>query len=227
MDVEIGRLMERLEELGLAEDTLIAFISDHGEEFLEHGRRFHGYHTYGEMLNVPLALWWPGGIPAGVDVPQTVQSIDLMPTLLELSGLETPERVQGQSLVPLLATATPSSLGWRPRPAFAERAFATAAFEDVDDRRLESLVVVHEGWKLIHNTSGPDGWPEYELYDHTADPLNLEDVADENPERVEQLARLLDGWHESALAARVETEEAAEDLSDDEIRKLRSLGYLQ
>jgi arylsulfatase A-like enzyme len=227
MDVEVGRLVERLEELGLAEDTLIAFVSDHGEEFLEHGRRFHGYHTYGEMLNVPLVLWWPRGIPAGVEVEQTVQSIDLMPTLLDLSGLEIPQRAQGQSLLPLIDDADPTSLGWRPRPAFAERAFAQAAFEDVDEIRLESQAVIHEGWKLIRNTSGPEDWPEYELYDHVADPLNLENVADTNPDKVESLSRLLDGWQESALAARVETEEAAASLSDEEIRKLRSLGYLQ
>ena len=106
-------------------------------------------------------------------------------------------------------------------------AFAQAAFEDVDEIRLESQAVIHEGWKLIRNTSGPEDWPEYELYDHVADPLNLENVADTNPDKVESLSRLLDGWQESALAARVETEEAAASLSDEEIRKLRSLGYLQ
>jgi arylsulfatase A-like enzyme len=227
MDVEIGRLLERLEELGLAEDTLIAFVSDHGEEFLEHGRRFHGYHAYGEMLNVPLMLWWPGGVPAGREIGQIVQTIDLMPTLLELSGLEVPERVQGQSLLPLLAETDPTSLGWRSRPAIAERAFAPAAFEDEDDLKLESQAIIYEGWKLIRNTSRPEGWPEYELYDHEADPLNLQDVAADNPDRVRELARMLAGWQETALATRVETEEAAETLSEDEIQKLRSLGYLQ
>jgi arylsulfatase A-like enzyme len=227
MDVEIGRLLERLDELGLRDDTLIAFVSDHGEEFLEHGRRFHGYHTYGEMLNVPLMLWWPRGVPAGTTVAQTVQSIDLMPTLLELSGLEVPEQVQGQSLLPLLAEADPASLGWRPRPAFAERSFAPAAFEAEDEMKLETQVVVHEGWKLIRNTSRPEGWPEYELFDHRSDPLNLENLADENPEKVAELSRLLESWHQSALEARIVTEEAAAELSEEEIRKLRSLGYLQ
>jgi arylsulfatase A-like enzyme len=179
------------------------------------------------MLNVPLALWWPGGIPAGIEVEQTVQSIDLMPTLLELSGLEVPERVQGQSLLPLLADSDPRSLGWRQRPAFAERSYAPAAFERHDELKLETQAVIHEGWKLIRNTSRPEDWPEYELYDHVADPLNLENVADTHPERVEELARLLDGWQQAALKARVETEKAAEDLSAEEIQKLRSLGYLQ
>ncbi len=225
MDVEIGRLRERLEQLGLAEDTLIAFVSDHGEEFLEHGRRFHGYHAYGEMLNVPLMLWWPGGVPSGLELEPTVQSIDLMPTLLELSRLPVPERAQGQSLLPLLAAADAASLGWKPRPAFAERAYAPAAFED-DELKLDSRAMIHEGWKLIHNVSRPEGWPEYELYDHVRDPLNLEDVAADHPERVKRMSRVLDGWHKAASEARVEAEEA-EDLSPEEIEKLRSLGYLQ
>ncbi|MCP4655606.1 MAG: sulfatase, partial [bacterium] len=65
MDAEIGRLVERLKELGLDESTLVAFTSDHGEEFLEHGRHFHGQSVYGELLRVPLVLWWPGVLPAG------------------------------------------------------------------------------------------------------------------------------------------------------------------
>jgi arylsulfatase A-like enzyme len=227
MDAEVGRLIERLEHLGLADDTLIAFVSDHGEEFLEHGRHFHGYHVYGEMLNVPLILWWPKGIAGGAEIADTVQTIDLMPTLLELSRLPVPERAQGQSLLPLLAEANPTSLGWSPRPAFAERAYAPAAFENEDPLQLDSLAVVDGDWKLIKNTGRPEGWPEYELYDHRDDPLNLVNVADKHPEIVERLGQTLDRWHRSALEARVETEAAADELSPEEIEKLRSLGYIQ
>jgi len=228
MDVELGRLMERLEEMGLAEDTLIAFVSDHGEEFLEHGRHFHGYSTYGEMLNVPLILHWPAAIPAGVEVEQTVQAIDLMPTLLELSRLPVPDRAQGQSLLPLLAESNPSSLGWSPRPAIAERALAPAAFENEDDPdQVASFAIVHDGWKLIKNTTRPAGWPEYELYDHEADPLNANDVADDHPEVVERLAGYLEKWHEAALEAKVEAEATAESMSAEELQQLRSLGYIQ
>jgi len=228
MDVEIGRLVERLEELGLVDKTLIAFVSDHGEEFLEHGRHFHGYSTYGEMLNVPLILHWPAAIPGGVEVEQTVQTLDLMPTLLELSRLPVPEQAQGQSLLPLLAESNPNSLGWAPRPAIAERAFAPAAFENEDDPdQVESFAIIHDGWKLIKNTTRPEGWPEFELYDHKADPLNIDDVADEHPEIVERLAGYLGKWHEAALEARVEAEATAEAMSAEELQQLRSLGYIQ
>jgi arylsulfatase A-like enzyme len=226
MDVEIGRLRERLEELGIADRTLIAFGSDHGEEFLEHGRPFHGYSTYGEMLNVPLILWWPGAIPGGVTVDQTVQNIDLMPTLLELSRLPVPDRAQGQSLLPLLAGADPASLGWTARPAFAERALAPVAFDPADPG-TESWAIVDDGWKLIRNGVRPEGQPELELYDHRNDPLNLDDVAADHPEIVERLAAKLEAWHEQALEARVEPDSEGAEASAEEMEKLRALGYVQ
>ena len=86
---------------------------------------------------------------------------------------------------------------------------------------------MYEGWKLIKNTSRPEGWPEYELYDHEADPLNAHNVAEENPEMVERLAGYLEKWHEAALEARVEAEATAESMSAEELQQLRSLGYIQ
>src|SRR5207247_6130826 len=65
LDAEIGRLLERLRGLGLAARTLVVFTADHGEEFLDHGRTFHGQSVYGELNNMPLILWRPGAIAAG------------------------------------------------------------------------------------------------------------------------------------------------------------------
>ncbi len=226
MDVEIGRLLERLEELGLAENTLIAFVSDHGEEFLEHGRHFHGYNAYGEMVNVPLLLWWPGVLPEALEIDATVQTIDLMPTLLELSRIAVPEEAQGQSLLPLLVRGTPpAELGWEPRPAFSERALAPMGIPE-DDAGRACLSIVEDGWKLIHNTEGRADLPEYELYDHRRDPLNLVDVTAQHPKVVDRLKRALGAWHEAAVAARVEPEADAE-MSPEEIQRLRALGYIQ
>ena len=225
MDVEIGRLMERLRGLGLADKTLVAFTADHGEELLEHGQHWHGNSTYGEMLNVPLLLHWPGVVPAGLVVERTTQSIDLMPTLLELSLLETPEAAQGRSLVPLLASPeAPASLGWTPGPAFSERkeipSEPTGYLRDTD-----SYAIVADGWKLIQHTRRPDDFPEYELFDHERDPLNLDDVAADHPERVQALASALTAWRERAESQQVAVE--TEGLSPEEERRLRSLGYIR
>ena len=108
MDAEIGRLVERLRALGLDHRTVVAFAADHGEEFYEHGRGFHGQTVYGELSNVPLILWGPGTVPSGIVVEPTTQMIDVMPTLLDLSGLAVPQGAQGRTLVPLLAASRAS-----------------------------------------------------------------------------------------------------------------------
>ncbi|NKB89486.1 MAG: sulfatase-like hydrolase/transferase [Acidobacteria bacterium] len=225
MDEELGRVMERLEQLGLAEDTLIVFMSDHGEEFLEHGRHFHGNNAYGEMLNVPLMMWWPGVIPAGRS-DEVVQSIDVMPTVLDLARIAAPDQVQGQSLLPLMLQGeAPSRFGWVSRPAFAQR----QGLEDDSlppEEQVDSLVMVADGWKLIRNSRRPDDWPEFELYDYDNDPMDQINVADDNPDIVSGMAEELAAWHERALAARVEEAEAS-DLSPEEEARLRALGYIQ
>jgi arylsulfatase A-like enzyme len=220
MDVEVGRILELLRGLGLAEQTLVAFVSDHGTEFLEHDRHFHGHSVYGELNRVPLILEGPG-VPAGVRIEPTVQAIDLMPTILELAGLEAPERIQGQSLMPLIR----GEAGWRDRPAVTEKLPEPVRSEGEID--LESYAIIAGEWKLIHNRQRPAETPEFELYDHRADPLNLHDVASEHPDVVERLAAQIEGWHQQAVAARLPSDaELAEGMSAEELERLRSLGYL-
>ena len=226
MDVEIGRLMERLEELGLADETLFAFIADHGEEFLEHGRHFHGNSTYGEMMNVPLIMWWPGVIPAGTVVEQTTESLDMMPTLLELAGITPPAAAQGQSLIPLIVDPDGvSDFGAIRRAAFSER-IAIPGIQDLGSD-FDSYSIVLDGWKLVQNVGAPESRSEYELYDHVSDPLDLTDVAGENPDVVQRLAAELSTWREWALSLRPPPDtDAIEGLSAEEIARLRSLGYI-
>ena len=226
MDAEIGRLIERLTQLGIDDETLIVFMSDHGEEFLEHGRHFHGNNAYGEMLNVPLMMWWPGVIPAGRS-DEVVQSIDVLPTVLDLARIAVPDQAQGQSLVPLMVQGeVPSRIGWVSRPAFAER----LAMEDDEsipaEEQVDSLVIVADGWKLIRNSRRPEGWPEFELYDYENDPMDQTNVAEDHPDIVAGLAAELAAWHERALAVRIEEADDA-DLSPEEEARLRALGYIQ
>ena len=222
MDVEVARLFERLEEHGVADDVLFAFVADHGEEFLEHGRSWHGHSVYGDMINVPMFVRWPGVVPAGVVVERTTQSIDLMPTLLELTRLPVPEAAQGRSLVPVMAAPDdPTAYGGGRAPVFSE-----TAGDDEEDATPDAYAVVHDGWKLIWNAVNHDDRPELELFDHRADPLNLVNLADEHPDKVAELKKLLDGWKAEAEAARVSDEGLEEDLSPQEIEELRALGYL-
>ena len=226
MDVEVARLMEGLEQLGIADETLFVLISDHGEEFLEHGYHFHGNNVYGEMMNVPLIMHWPGVLPAGTVVEQTTESVDMMPTLLELAGITPPEAAQGQSLLPLIVDPdSVSDFGAIRRAAFSERVVAPAiSFMELPHN---SYSIVLDGWKLIQKENQAEDWPEFELYDHVKDPLNLEDLAEDHPDIVANLATELSTWREYAVSLRPPPDtEAIESLSAEEIARLRSLGYI-
>ena len=223
MDAEIGRLLGELKRLGLERDVLMAFASDHGEEFFDHGRMFHGQTVYGELTNVPLIFWGAGAKPGQV-VDATVQNLDVMPTLLEASGVPVPEGLDGRSLVPHLAGR---GNGGRERPAFAVKA-ATRDIFGPPPRENESMAVWSEGWKLIHNVERPDGSPEFELYDFRKDPLDRHDVAARHPDVVRKLAGLLAGWRRQAESRRLPSDaEAARSLGSEELERLRSLGYIQ
>jgi arylsulfatase A-like enzyme len=222
MDAEIGRLVERLRELGLDRRTLIVSMSDHGEEFLEHGRTFHQQSAYGELANVPLFFWGQRWVPAGKRVPEMVQSIDVMPTLLELSGLRPPAGIQGVSLVPFLrGTRHPA---W-PRPAVTEALGRTSATAEDPEA---AVAIALDGWKLVHHLRRPAGRPEFELFQRRSDPLDLSDVAAQHPDIVARLSRDLQAWRKHAEAMEVTHDAAqAKAVSAEELERLRALGYVQ
>lgn len=220
MDAEIGRLRERLAALGLDRRTLVAFVADHGEEFLEHGRMFHQQSVYGELANVPLFLWGPG-VPAGKRVAPTVQNIDLMPTLLELSGLAAPPGVQGASLVPLLR----GNGGPWARPAVIE---ASGRVDPTATEKDEAVAIVVDGWKLVERPRGPGDPPAHELYDRRKDPLDRADVAAQHPDVITRLSRELEAWRRMATQARLKPDSAAVgQMNADDLERLRALGYVQ
>ena len=77
-----------------------------------------------------------------------------------------------------------------------------------DPDETESYSIVHDGYRLVHNVTRPDGWPEHELFDHVADPLNLNDVAAEHPDRVADLSQKLELWKRWAEANRIDAGDA-------------------
>lgn len=243
MDAEIARLVERLRTLGLEGKTVVAFTGDHGEEFHDHGRSFHGQSTYGELANSALILWGPGVIPPGAVIGESVQTIDLMPTLLSMSGLVPPKEAQGRSLVPLLAasgsrpgssgqvvagTGDAPPAGWEERPAISEKIPTPDGSGGPPPRDTSSKAITLGGWKLIHNIVRPEGKPEYELYDALKDPLNKNDQAGAHPEIVERLTAALASWQTGAESVRLKADtDAAKNMSQEELERLRSLGYIQ
>jgi len=148
-------------------------------------------------------------------VEDMVRNVDVMPTLLDLAGIEAPRRAQGRSLLRFMNGGAA-----RPEPAFIEQRGAGPG-------EYDSFAIVTEGWKLIWNDGAPEGVPERELYDHEADPLDQNDVAAAHPDVVERLALDLERWRLWAESDRLDPDAATEGLSAAELERLRSLGYLE
>lgn len=103
MDYNIGRVLDELDLLGLSENTLVVYTSDHGEMMGEHGAWTKGLLGYDATLRVPLIFRLPGVFPAGAKREELVCLIDLLPTLLETAGLDIPAGLQGRSLAPVIS----------------------------------------------------------------------------------------------------------------------------
>ncbi len=101
-DSQIGELVEAFRNRGLLDNTIVAITADHGESLGEHNEKTHAILIYYGTVRVPLILWYPKVLPAGKVVVDTVRSIDILPTLLDYSGIPIHEDIQGVSLRPLI-----------------------------------------------------------------------------------------------------------------------------
>jgi arylsulfatase len=102
VDAQLGRILEAIEEAGQGDDTIVVFMSDHGELLGDHGLLFKGCRFFEALVHVPLIVSWPQKLLEGSVSEALVELVDVAPTLLELAGLAVPEYVQGRSLAPLL-----------------------------------------------------------------------------------------------------------------------------
>lgn len=107
VDENVGRMLDALVKTGQRENTLVIFMSDHGEMLGDHGLLLKGCRFYDGLVRVPLILSWPGTIPEGEIKSDLVELTDIAPTLLEIAGQEIPPTMQGISLWPTLSGTTP------------------------------------------------------------------------------------------------------------------------
>lgn len=198
-DHQFGRLLDGLRRRGLYDPALVAFLSDHGEEFDEHGVLGHGWNLYRQVLRVPLIVKEPGQTSA-VRETEPVEHIDLLPTLLRRAGLAVPPELRGRDL------DAPGE-----RPIFS--------YMDYNGRTGASLLL--GGWHYIEPlrprfAAGP------ELYSWRSDVEEKDDRASEHHVLVGYLHSLV-----RAEIARDAARPAERVTFDDEERKqLQALGYL-
>jgi arylsulfatase A-like enzyme len=106
VDTAFGEMLQALDESGQADNTIVIFMSDHGEMLGDHGIYLKGPYFYDCLTRVPLMIRWPGHYKAGEKVDALVELIDLAPTLLEAAGIPIPSAMQGRSLTGLLTGET-------------------------------------------------------------------------------------------------------------------------
>lgn len=99
VDRSLGQFVDALRHAGFLDEAVVVFTADHGEAFGEHGTRTHGWDLYPEVTSVPLIIYAPGRLTAGVRVASQVRSIDIAPTVLALAGVAAPAGFQGESLI--------------------------------------------------------------------------------------------------------------------------------
>ncbi len=206
-DAAFGNLIDLLHQRGLWQDTVVIFVSDHGEEFFEHGGWEHGKTLHTEMLEVPLIVRVPG-TGNGRSVDRQAQHADIVPTILDALGIPVPAAVEGRSLLPWITG------GGAPEDPKEE------AFSWLDEYGVKAASVTTPGWRLIEQR-----YPGFDrsLYDRGSDPQEKSDRAAERPVR--------SGY----LATRIKAEElpregmlkAREGVMSPELREqLRALGYI-
>ena len=199
MDANIGRLLDRLEELELTEETILVFTSDNGPYFPASTaaplRGSKGM-LYEGGIRVPALLSWPNRLPAGSRSDTPILSLDWYPTLLDMAGIDPPDRhpLDGISLWPVLRQSgeVPArALFWH-FPAYLQ------AYRGMKGHwRTTPAGAVRLGrWKLLEFFE--DG--RRELYDLVADPGESQNLIDKNPERAEALYRRLLAWRQGTGA---------------------------
>jgi arylsulfatase A-like enzyme len=204
LDSSAGRVLQALEGAGLTDKATIAVVALSGFEMGEHAE-IGQPSIYSVETHVPMFLKSPH-LPKGGSIDKIVEVIDLGPTLIELQGEEAPVELQGRSLVPLIEGS-----GTPPYVAFGE------------DAGKGEYYAALGGYRLVQR--GPDG--PGELYDLATDPTEMTDLASSDENRVTVLEDHLGAWKKMVSAASLDPERRTEELDDEALEQLKSLGYIQ
>lgn len=222
LDRQVGAFLRQLADLGIERDTLVILTSDHGEQFGEGGKVGHGHDLHNTALHVPLGFRWPGRIVnAESQVP--VQLVDVLPTVLDLIGIPTPEDLDGRSLATALLGGPPDPAK---RPVFSELLSAPdECLIHTGNRscRLGRFAVQTGRFKLV-SSEIPLG---VHLYDLWTDPSETVDVSSERPEELARHEALLAGYLASATAQPHKADHDAKGMDSGLRERLRELGYVE
>jgi arylsulfatase A-like enzyme len=209
-DHHVGRLLDTLESLGIADRTLTVLTADHGQSIAEHEYIGHSFELYQDIMNVPLIFHQPGRIPAGQIVDNLVQSIDIMPTILRYAGMEVPETCRGRDLSLMIRSG--AGLGEDPS------AYLETFHPQPMTAKLAGLMM--GGYKYIRALEGD----REELYHLDRDPGETMNLASHDPVRTQAMRKKLQDLMENMESYAVSHEIP---LDPQTTEAMKALGYIQ
>lgn len=227
MDTHLGTFFERLRSSGVLDNTLVIVTADHGEQMGEGGYLGHHFSLREALIHVPLIIRYPKWFPAGSRVANRVQTLDILPTILNLLGVQAPEireALQGESLYPLplngergiVAEEMKSLLEMKFVNAF-QPSFDT---DQVYGHRLKAYV--EDGYKYVFRDDGKE-----EVFDIEEDSQEVQSVLEEHPDVVKRLRKRLQQWMASFEPFEIKEEDYRFQPDKATEERLRSLGYIQ
>ena len=225
VDAYFGALLRHLEQSGLRENTLVVFLSDHGEQLFDHGAWGHGLSVHQEELQIPLIFSLPGVVPESKSSSALVQGVDVLPTLLGLLGIPEPEGIAGHSLLPIIFGSSETLETQTPIYAWSNiRMLKKGAF----DFNSEKQASVRQGrWKLARTTrTRGSSYHSYRLFDLESDPEEEVDLWFRKPVVGHTLRQSLETKirRDSTLLAPAPQ---AKPLDKEVEENLRALGYVE
>lgn len=180
-DSAIADFLRGLDQRNLRDNTLVVFLSDHGEEFFEHGGFEHGHSLYDELLHVPLLFSLPERIPAGVRLSRAVRLLDVAPTILDFLAIEPPSHFEGVSLRPIL-----EGKGQYEEAGGSVLPHDAAYAEWLMHLRQQKCVVVYP-WKLVHEL----GTENQMLFNLAEDPGEMQNLIVERQDQAASMENLV------------------------------------
>lgn len=203
-DKHIEKVIEKLKQQNLYENTLIVIVSDHGEEFGERGTLGHGQSLFDEQTKIPFILKLPEGSEEGVNIRPNFSNIDISPTILDVAGIKIPESFRGTSI---LAGKGPETI-----------------FMEVNEKKYDTLynqcAIVHKGWKLVRNFENN----KFELYDLNGDKPEKNDLFNSNKKMFFSMYKILKRYIRMIEDNKHISQKT--NLTAEELKKLETLGYI-
>jgi len=233
MDYNVGQLLKTIDDLGLKNKTIIIFTADHGESLGEHNDYFeHGRRVYESCVRIPLAVNFPGIIPEGRKVNSHVQIIDIFPTILDMLNIRKADEIDGKSLLPVIRENKP----------VREYAFLES-FNQYKPPTVPKNIAFYKAirtpdWKFTVSIDKSGKIVNEELFNLKNDPAETKNIAKENNNEKttmrKEYDKMIDSQKKNLLERMLllfgfgkEKKETVKSIEKNDIKALKSLGYVQ